>query len=306
MGWRSALVADWPLKLTSLALSVLLWLFASSEETASGLLDVELQVQPPAGRAVVRAPERLRATVVGPRRDLLKLGSTPLILTRLLPDTLGADSVQLEFTPLDVVLPRGVTARVQDLEPRRLTVELDPVEQRVVPVRPVVRVAPDSGFELDGGVAVLPGEVRVAGPRELVARVDSVWTMPVLVRSATGPRQERVAVDTAALAGVRVVPSRVTVSLNAQATGERTFGAVPVQLPSTSSGGWRPSPEVVRVRVLGPRTRLGALTDDSVAVTVDRPAAGAHRAGLRVFAPSGLRATVNPDSVTLVRRTARG
>jgi hypothetical protein len=303
---RAALLDDWPLKLTSLALSVLLWVVASAEESASGLLKVAVQVQPPGGRLVVRAPEQLRATVVGPRRDLLKLAAEPLILTRLLPDTLTADSVQLDFAPADLVLPHGVSARVQDIEPRRVTVELDPVIQRLVPVHPVVVVAPDSGFELVGGVGVAPAQVRVAGPRDAVDRVDSVTTLPLSVHRADGPSQERIAIDTGSLGPVRVLPARVTISLNVQASGEQSLSDVPVQLPAARLRGWRPSPELVTVRLHGPRSRLGGLSADSVAVVLDPPVDASGRAALRLHLPEGIRGMVIPDTVSLVRRGERG
>lgn len=301
MTLRSVLLADWPLKATSVALSVVLWLVASSEESASSLLAVRVRVQPPAGRSVIREPEALRATVVGPRRELLKVAGSNLLVSRLLPDTLTADSVRLDFTPGDVVLPRGADLRVQDLEPREVTVELTPVAQRLVPVRPVLRVAPEAGYELSGPVTVMPGEVRVAGPRERVQAIDSVATVGVDLARADGPFEERVPLDTAGLGPVHVFPARVTVSANVQRMGERTLWPVPVRLPSALAATLRPERDSVTVRVRGPRARLRDLTPDSVLVTLDRPGAGATRAALRVLAPAGFRAKASPDSVTLLR-----
>lgn len=308
MSLRAALAADWPLKLTSVALSVLLWLFASSEEPASGLLHVELRVQPPTGRSVVRAPEPLRATAVGSRRELLRLSRDNLFFTRILSDSLTADSVRLDIDPSDIVLPGDADVRIQDVEPRQVTVELNPVTQRTVPVRPVVRVRSDSGFELVGGVAVIPGEVRLAGPRDRVAALDSATTIPIEISRADGPAEERVMVDTTGFGPVRVFPSRVTLSLNVQAIGERTLWPVPVQLPSALAPTLKPDRDTVTVRVRGARARLAALTPESVAVTI-RPAAIVGpppiRAGLRVLLPAGLTGKAIPDSVTL-RRGERG
>ncbi|HEX5385559.1 MAG TPA: hypothetical protein VFW66_02545 [Gemmatimonadales bacterium] len=304
MSLRSALLADWPLKLTSLVLSVMLWLAASGEEPASGLLSVEVRVHPPPGRTIVHPPDPLRATVVGPRRDLLKLSGGPLLLTRILPDTLTADSVQLEFAPLDLILPHGVSARVQDIEPHRETVELDPVAQRMVTVHPVVRLAADSGYELEGGVSVVPGEVRIAGSQDAVARIDSVVTLPLTPARAGGFTETRVAIDTGTLGGIRVFPSRVTVSLTVHATGTRALWPVPVQLASATADAWQLDRDLVVVRVHGPRGRLGALTPDSVVVTVEQPATGLvpGRAALRVVAPAGLTGTAAPESVTVAPR----
>jgi len=61
---------------------------------------------------------------VGPRRELLKLGASRVILTRLLPDTVTADSVTVVLGTADVELPSGVKVSVQDLQPRQVTVHL--------------------------------------------------------------------------------------------------------------------------------------------------------------------------------------
>jgi len=303
---RAALTADWPLKLTALALSVLLWLVASSEEPASGLLSVELRVQPPAGREVVREPGRIRATVVGRRRDLLRLSRENLVLTRMLPDSLTADSMSLTIDPADLVFPGATGIQVQDVEPRRVGVELNPLAQRTVPVHPVVRVQSRSGFELVGAVAVVPGEVRLAGPESRIAAIDSAVTVPLELAGADGPAEQRVMVDTTGFGPVRVFPSRVTVSLNVQAMGERTLWPVPVQLPSALR--LRPDRDTVTVRVRGPRARLAALTPDSVTVTIGPLDSGPPpaRVFLRVLVAPGLSGKATPDSVTLTQRDRRG
>jgi hypothetical protein len=303
---RAALTADWPLKLTALALSVLLWLIASSEEPASGLLTVELRVQPPAGRTVVRDPGRVRATVVGRRRDLLRLSHDNLVLTRILPDSLTADTASLTIDPADLVFPRATGIRVQDVEPRSVAVELNPVAQRTVPIRPVVRVQSQSGFELVGGVAVVPGEVRLAGPADRIRAIDSARTVPLELAGADGPAEQPVLVDTTGFGPVHVFPTRVTVSLNVQAMGERTLWPVPVQVPSALR--LRPDHDTVTVRVRGPRARLAALTPDSVAVTIKPVGSGAppDRVALRVLVPPGLSGKATPDSVTLSARGPHG
>ena len=91
----AALLRNWPLKLTSLFLAVVLWLLAAGEEPASRLVAAELQVRPPAGRVLAQPLAPVTVAVVGPRRELLKLGASRVILTRLLPDTVTADSVTM-------------------------------------------------------------------------------------------------------------------------------------------------------------------------------------------------------------------
>ena len=302
MNLRGALTADLPLKFTSLGLSMLLWLLAAGEEPATTQLPVELTVRAPAGRTVVRTAASVHAQVSGPRRELLKLSASPLHLTRALPDTTAADQVELELGPGDVELPRGVDVHVQDVEPRTLTVHLDSTFQRVVPVRAVVRLRTGAGHVLRA-IAVVPGTVRLLGPRAAIGLIDSALTEPLEVTRADASIEETLALDTSGFGRVRAVPALVEVRLEIENVGERTLTAVPLRLPSDLAAVVRPVRSTVDVHVRGAAGRLGLLDRDSVPVMVEwtgPPAPGQAR--LRVLAPGGLEAVAVPDTIALVRR----
>jgi hypothetical protein len=306
VGLRGALTGNLPLKLTSLVLALLLWLLASGEEPASSLLQVQVAVKPPAGRIMIRPLEQVQALVVGPRRELLKLSTAPLRLARVLPDTLEADEVRLELGPGEIELPRGVGVRVQDLQPRVLTVELDSTVQRVVPVAPVVHLRADSGYVL-AGVSVVPGMVRLLGPRDLVGRVDSVRTVALELFGGEPRVERRLALDTAGFGPVRVHPASVTARVDLDAITERLLTGVPVRLASEDGVALRSTPETVTVRLRGREARLGAIALETIVVVADwsgpaRPA----RVQLRVLAPSGITAQAEPDSVSLEPRATDG
>jgi hypothetical protein len=303
---RGALTANLPLKLTSLGLSVFLWFLAAGEEPASALVPVDLTVRPPAGRTLLRPAGPVRALVTGPRRELLKLTAAPMHLLRTLPDTTAADLVQLELTPGELELPRGVDVHVQDVVPRAVSVELDSTFQRVVPVRADVRLPPEAGHVLSA-IAVVPGTVRLLGPRDAIQRIDSVRTEPLEVAQADGPVEETLALDSSGFGRVRVVPAEVTVRISIEALGERTLTRVPVRLPSDLAAAVRLERATVEVRVRGPAARLGSLSRDSVPVVVDWTGPpGEGRAALRVLAPAGIEARALPDSLSLVRRGPDG
>ena len=305
MNVRRALTADLPLKLTSLGLSVFLWFLAAGEEPASTFVTVDVTVRPPAGRTVVRTDGPVRALVSGPRRELLKLSATPMHLTRVIADTTLADEVHVDVGPGDLELPRGVDVHVQDVQPRALAVQLDSTFQRVVPVRAVVGLPPETGHVLSA-IAVVPGTVRLLGPREDVERIDSARTVPLEMARADGPVEETLALDTSGFGRVRAVPSEVTIRVDVEAVGERTLHAVPVRLPSDLAASARAEQATVEVRVRGAASRLGALARDSVPVVVDWSGPAPARVPLRVLAPAGIEATAVPDSVTLVRRSRDG
>ena len=307
MSLRTALTADLPLKLTSLALSLFLWLLAAGEEPVSALMKVDLTVQVPAGRTLLHPPEAVRALVVGPRRELLKLSATPVRLTRVLPDSVEGDEVRLDLSPGEIELPRGITARVQDVQPRALTIALDATGQRTVPVHPVVRLAGEAGYAA-GRVTVVPGSVRLLGPADRIRRIDSLPTLALEVSGGDGPAEQSVALDTTGLGpAVRVQPAQVTVRVEVEPLHERTFTAVPVRLPSRASAGWTATLDSVTVRVRGRAARLAALDADSIVVLAEWSGrAPPGRVALRVITPPGVSGRAEPDSVEIVARRGSG
>ena len=206
------LARNWPLKLTSLLLAVMLWVVATAEQPASRVLPVTLVPQGPAGRSFNGDPPAITALVVGPRRELIKLTGAHLTLTRILPDTITGRAVTLDLLPSEVEIPRGGEVRVQDIQPRQITLQLDPVVFRSVPVHPDLRLELDSGTRLMRAVQVFPGVVRLTGPADLVAKIDSVKTIPLGVERVEGVFERSVAVDTEGFGTVRVFPADVMIS----------------------------------------------------------------------------------------------
>jgi hypothetical protein len=304
---RAALTADLPLKLTSLALSLFLWFLAAGEEPVSTLMPVDLAVQPPAGRTLLHPPPDVRALVVGSRRELLKLSAAPVRITRVLPDSVEGDQVRVDLSPGEIELPRGITARVQDVEPRAITVALDATEQRVVPVHPVVRIAGAAGYAV-GRIVVVPGTVRLLGPADRIGGIDSLPTEPLEVTGPEGPVEQTLALDTAGLGpGVRVEPHQATVRVEIEPLHERIFAAVPVRLRSRAAAAWEPSIDSVTVRVRGRAGPLAALEADSVLVLAEWPGARPPaRVALRVVLPAGVSGRAEPDSVDIVARRTNG
>jgi len=304
---RAALTADLPLKLTSLALSLFLWLLAAGEEPVSALMKVDLTVQAPAGRTLLHPPGPVRALIVGPRRELLKLSASPIRITRVLPDSVEGDDVPVELSPGEIELPRGITARVQDVQPHDLVVALDATGRRLVAVHPVVHLAKEAGFA-EGRVTVVPGTVRLLGPADRIRRIDSIATLPLEVAAADGPVEQSVTLDTSELGpAIRVQPLQVTVRVEVEPLRERILTGVPIRLPSRATNGWTAALDTVNVRLRGPAARLATLNADSIVVLAEwsgrTPPA---KAVLRVVTPPGVSGRAQPDSVGIVARRTNG
>lgn len=153
-GLRAALVTNWPIKLTSLALAAVLWAAVAAEEPTTQLVPVTLIVEPPGGRALTRPLPPVKALYAGSARELIKLFATPPVISAIIPDTLTGSSYALELFPSDLKLADDAAVEPQDVQPRRIEVTLDAVSHRLVPVVSRVTIRPDTGFAVVGGVAL--------------------------------------------------------------------------------------------------------------------------------------------------------
>lgn len=120
---RAAFSERWALKITALALAIVLWFSVTVREPAEQTVTVNFLPTLESGIALQERPPTIRAVVRGSGRDLLKLYSTPPAIRMTIGGSVG-DSLSLSLRPADVDLPPGVTAIVRDVQPRRLTLTL--------------------------------------------------------------------------------------------------------------------------------------------------------------------------------------
>ena len=297
---RNAIVNNWPIKVTALALATVLWAAFAAEEPTTQLVPVRLDLQIPPTRPLRQAPPTIQALFNGSARELGKLLGSPPFITRAIPDTLTASFYTVDVGPQDITLASDANVILQDIFPRRIVVVLDEVAQRAVRVVPRVEVHTDTGFRVMGTPVAIPDSVLITGPETQVRRIGSVFTEPLELRNVRESLRRTVALDTSAL-GVRISQNEVEIEVRIEPITEFVLSGIPVVFGNRR---WVSVPSTVDVTVRGPASRLGALTPDSVSVTVT--VSGADAAGQRfavtVRGPQGLTATARPDSIEVQRR----
>ncbi len=299
---RGLIFTNWPIKITAIVLAAILWAATAAQEPSTDLVDVRLEVQPPPGRALAAELPPVKALYAGRARELIKLYAQPPVVSRQLPDTLTGSVYLLELSLADLAVVDNADVSPQDIQPRTISVQLDDVFQRTVPVVPRVSVVPDSGYEQFGGVAVVPGSVVVRGPRELVRTTDELFTVPLELVDATEPATQTVPIDTSALGILRLSHSEVQVSVDVDAVSDQTVVGVPVVVRSERGGEWIVDPPAVTVTVHGRSVRLDQITIDSIRVVAE--ITGVQRrvvVELEVIPPAGMTAVATPDSATIRR-----
>lgn len=81
-------------------------------------------------------------------------------------------------------LPSDVS--VISIDPPEITLHLEPLQTKSVPVKAVLEGTPAAGFKVSG-VRIVPPNLSVQGPESLLAALEIVETTPVRIDDATGP-----------------------------------------------------------------------------------------------------------------------
>lgn len=299
---QSWFVENWPIKLTALILAALLWVVTATQEPTTQVVPVQLEVVPPEGRALQQPLPEVRALFAGSLRELIKLYGERPTVRKTIPDTAGSEFT-LELTPGDLTGYADAEVRPQDVQPRIISVQLDALRQRTVPVIHRVSIRPDSGYAQYGGITVQPNSLLVRGPEARVRTLDALYTVPLEISGVEQPIRRSVAIDTAGLSPVRVSRNQVEIVAEVGPLADRMLSGVPVEVRDEQGARWEAIPDTVTVVLQGPPARMAEFTRDSISVVAFvRGRANEQTAAVLVIAPSGIRATTAPDSVTLRRR----
>ncbi len=298
---KAKLFNNWPIKVTALVVASILWAVTEAEEPTTQLIPVSLIVDPPAGRALTFDLPPVQALYAGPARELIQLFASPPRIRLEIPDTvttteytfeLGVDAIELDF----------VTAvQAQDIQPRAVTVQLDDMAEKTVPVVSLVQVTPETGYEMLSAVSYSPNTVVVTGPRRMVERIDSLTTETVSFRGLVTNFSRSADIDTTDIGFVRLSRYSVTVSGEVGRITERVLTGIPVVVRGDPTINWESSPPAITVTARGSSARLSDLLRTEIEVRVLPRLNGEPEVRpISVVGPSGLEFEASPDSV-LVR-----
>ena len=301
---RRGLFRNWGLKLAALFLSLLLYVAVAAQEQVTQELPMKLDVRVPPGRVLLGAPEALTVVLRGKIAELLRLRLFRQVITLQVPDTLSTATWTTALQVGSVEMPKGADVQVAEIKPSTVTIQLDSVASKEVPIVARVTVQPESGQAIDGGLQITPSVARLVGPDRLLSRIESVATVPTAFDAVHGSFTRLVQIDTSPLGIVRVTPLDVRVSGSTTAVFERVFNLLPVESGAGPLTGYELRPARATVVVRGPEALVQALTKDSLKVIVHLTGPVADTATVRVMvlAPHGITARAVPDSVLVVRR----
>lgn len=165
------------LKIISLILAIILWLFVKSERGGEVGLVVPLELYSLPSRLIATrvTGEAINVRIHGPLSQLERL-STKEIRARidLSRAKLGPNS--FDILPNNFNIPQGL--KVSQISPSSVKVELDRVIDKIVRVKPVVKGRPPKGYQVIK-ISVDPPYVNLQGARRQLSDLREVLTEEV-------------------------------------------------------------------------------------------------------------------------------
>lgn len=264
---RKVFLEDWTMKLIALVITLALWLGVSGLRATKTerLRNVALNVRVSNDVEITNAPvAEVDIVVTGDDRKIAQINRENLLVSLDLTDIApGERSVQLTADNVNLDLPTGV--RVVEIQPGRIAVKIEKVEEREVTVK-----VETSGEVPDGSEVylqtVVPAKVRVRAPESYVKSLDFIATEKIPIAGRAADFTARQVALNVVNPKVRLIDTIVDVSFR---IGEKRVERI-LTIPVESDSGAKSA----RILLYGPRSVIEALRADQIRAQVTRNAAG--------------------------------
>jgi YbbR domain-containing protein len=183
MDHRKIFIENWGLKLVSLVLALMLWVYVTSKGKTELTLTIPLEFRNiPQGMAIVgEVAGTLEVRVQGQERDLRDISSGKKVTGILDLSRAVAGENLISISPDDISRPARVA--VMNISPFEVWVKLEHLIRKTVRLKPRLRGAPAEGYAL-AGVSVKPPRITVEGPVDVLQELGSIETMPIDIKGS--------------------------------------------------------------------------------------------------------------------------
>lgn len=212
---------DWTLKFVALSITIALWLSVGGlrSPVSKRISGIPLNLSYSPEMELVNASiKEVDIIVTGDKTKIEKLRGKDLVilvdLSHLKP---GEKTVYLTPETVSIELPSGV--KIEEIQPNKILVKLEKIEEREVPVKPDFEGNPAKDFEIYS-YSVSPSKVLVRGPESYVKAIESISTEKIDIENC----QKSITIKNVGLSvmnpKIRLLETSVDVSLQ---VGEKRF-----------------------------------------------------------------------------------
>jgi YbbR domain-containing protein len=173
---RKIFLEDWALKLIALVITFGLWFIVTGLSTpTTRRITVPLNLNVSSSAMITNQPlEMVDIEITGDKRKVEQLNKGELGASIDLTDVQPGERI-IPLTPDTVYVPLPQGIKLTEVQPSRIAVKLELVQEKDVEVKADVSGAPAQGFEVYQ-TTVVPQKIRVRGPASIVSTLSYVQT----------------------------------------------------------------------------------------------------------------------------------
>lgn len=177
---------DWSIKLLALVITLALWYGVTglSTPTTTRLAGIPLTLRFPSDTEVTNSPvKEVDIIISGDKRRLNQINKNDLIISVDLTDAQVGDRV-VQLTPENVTLDLPTGVKLDEIQPTRIAIRLEPVDIVEVDVKVETEGDLPEGYEIYSQT-VTPSKVRVRGPAGFLRSLSVISTEKVDISGKT-------------------------------------------------------------------------------------------------------------------------
>ena len=182
--FRRVFLEDWLMKLVALAITLGLWLGVTGLHApiTTRLNNVELRLRVSNDIEITNSPvQEVTLVITGDKRKIDQIKQSDLVVSLDLADAQTGDRiVQISPDNVNVELPTGV--RLEEIQPNKIAVKIEKVEEREITVKAETEGNLEEGFEIYS-TTVAPQKVRIRAPESYIKSLDFVSTEKINIEN---------------------------------------------------------------------------------------------------------------------------
>ncbi|MBN1884500.1 MAG: hypothetical protein JW876_03110 [Candidatus Krumholzibacteriota bacterium] len=289
-----AISANLGAKIVAVVFAVVLWFHvtAQQQENQSFRVPLVLAGIPESLTVIHGVPESVDLTIRGARSNLIKIRLLGRLKARIDLSTIAGEG------RVNIPMRAGILNLSEEIDPRNVTIDspknlslnVEPVVSRQVPVRVAFRGEIPEDLIVTEQPTIIPERVTVRGAASLVGGVTVLSTTEIDIRNRRGKVrfEADIAVNDRRL---EVTPARVMIEMATSRRGVRTLANIPPTLLQTDGGpAVEYRPRAVSLTIEGPEEAIARITAEDVSVIIDITSLspGTYRIEPEIIVPKGI------------------
>lgn len=272
---RRIFLEDLGLKLLSVGIATLLWVYVASEEKTEISIKVPIRfVNLPPDKAIIGdVPSNVDVLLSGPKSIVFGLMNKDLeYKVDMKGAQIGLVEVRVEPEALGISNP----LKILRISPSLFTVRVDKIEKKRVKVVPQITGEPDEDYVISNLIAS-PTKVDIIGPSTYLRTVEVVKTKKVEINGIKKTETFKVPLEVSDSNGIKISPDKVELKVMvSEKIVKQTLKNIKVKLKGYD-GKYKILPPFITITILGPSKKVASVKSKDINVYIDLTGEGPGR-----------------------------